>query len=82
MEIWTHSQGIYNLRADLVTVLGLESVAVTVHHREGAGCYGHNGADDVALDAALVARAYPGRPVRVLWSRAEELAWSPQSPRA
>ncbi|TPG60653.1 xanthine dehydrogenase family protein molybdopterin-binding subunit [Roseomonas nepalensis] len=80
VEVWTHSQGIYNLRADLATVLGLEASRITVRHAEGAGCYGHNGADDVALDAALVARAHPGRPVRVLWSRAEELAWSPHSP--
>ncbi|MBI0535965.1 xanthine dehydrogenase family protein molybdopterin-binding subunit [Roseomonas sp. KE2513] len=82
VEIWTHSQGIYNLRADLVTVLGLDAASITVRHMEGAGCYGHNGADDVALDAALVARAYPGRPLRVRWSRAEELAWSPHSPAA
>jgi len=82
VEVWTHSQGIYNLRADLVTVLGVEAGQVTLRHVEGAGCYGHNGADDVALDAALVARAWPGRPVRVLWSRAEELAWSPHSPAA
>ena len=47
---------------------------------EGAGCYGHNGADDVALDAVLAARAVPGMPVRMLWSRAEELGWSPFSP--
>jgi CO/xanthine dehydrogenase Mo-binding subunit len=80
VEVWTHSQGIYNLRADLVTVLGLPAERIMVRHMEGAGCYGHNGADDVALDAALVARAHPGRPVRVLWSRAEELAWSPHSP--
>jgi CO/xanthine dehydrogenase Mo-binding subunit len=53
--------------------------AVLVHHREGAGCYGHNGADDAALDAALVARALPGTPVRLQWSRAEELGWAPFS---
>ncbi|MFC7737312.1 molybdopterin cofactor-binding domain-containing protein [Roseomonas sp. GCM10028921] len=80
VEVWTHSQGVYNLRADLSTVLGLEPGRITVRHVEGAGCYGHNGADDVALDAALLARTHPGRPVRVLWSRAEELAWSPHSP--
>jgi CO/xanthine dehydrogenase Mo-binding subunit len=80
MEIWSHSQGIYNLRTDLVKALKLPADAITVRHMEGAGCYGHNGADDVALDAALVARAHPGRPVRVMWSRAEELGWSPFSP--
>ncbi|PZW39423.1 molybdopterin-binding aldehyde dehydrogenase-like protein [Humitalea rosea] len=51
-----------------------------VHHREGAGCYGHNGADDVALDAALVARALPGTPVRLQWNREDELGWAPFAP--
>jgi CO/xanthine dehydrogenase Mo-binding subunit len=80
VEVWTHSQGIYNLRADLALATGLPAERIVVHHVEGAGCYGHNGADDVAWDAVLMARAEPGRPVRVLWSRADELAWSPFGP--
>jgi CO/xanthine dehydrogenase Mo-binding subunit len=80
LEVWTHSQGIYNLRADLALTLGLPPERIVLHHVEGAGCYGHNGADDVALDAALAARAHPGRPVRALWSRTEELGWGPLSP--
>ena len=79
LEIWSHSQGIYNLRADLSKALRMRLEDIVVHHREGAGCYGHNGADDVALDAALAARAVPGKPVRMLWSRADELGWSPFS---
>jgi len=79
LEVWSHSQGIYNLRADLAKALHLPEASIVVHHVEGAGCYGHNGADDVALDAALTARAVPGKPVRVLWSRAEELGWAPFS---
>lgn len=80
VEVWSHSQGPYNLRADLAKTLRITPEKVLVRHREGAGCYGHNGADDVALDAVLAARAVPGTPVRVLWSRAEELGWSPVSP--
>jgi CO/xanthine dehydrogenase Mo-binding subunit len=80
MRVRTHSQGPYNLRTDLAKALGLAPDAVEVQHAEGAGCYGHNGADDVALDAAICARAHPGQPVRALWSRAEELAWAPLSP--
>jgi CO/xanthine dehydrogenase Mo-binding subunit len=80
LELWTHSQGITNLRADLAKALRMPPDAILLQHVEGAGCYGHNGADDVALDAALVARAHPGRPVRVLWSRTEELGWAPVSP--
>jgi hypothetical protein len=80
MEVRSHSQGIYTLRADQVKALRLPPERIVVHHVEGSGCYGHNGADDVALNAALVARAHQGRPVRVQWSRAEELGWSPFSP--
>jgi nicotinate dehydrogenase subunit B len=51
--------------------------AVRVRHVESAGCYGHNAADDAAFDAVLLARAVPGRPVQVLWSRQDELSWAP-----
>ena len=77
MHVWSHSQGMYNLRADLALVLALPPERIVVEHVEGAGCYGHNGADDVALDAVLLARAAQGRPVRVQWSREDELARSP-----
>ncbi|MCT7374213.1 xanthine dehydrogenase family protein molybdopterin-binding subunit [Chelativorans salis] len=77
VHVWTHSQGIYNLRTDLATVFKLPPEEVVVEHAEGAGCYGHNGADDVALDAALLARAADGRPVRVQWTREDELARAP-----
>ena len=80
LHVWSHTQGIFNLRADLAIALALPPEAIVVEHREGAGCYGHNGADDVALDAALLARAAPGRAVRVLWSREDELAWAPFGP--
>jgi CO/xanthine dehydrogenase Mo-binding subunit len=77
VRVWTHSQGVYNLRSDLALVFKLPRENFIVEHMEGAGCYGHNGADDVALDAALLARAVPGRPVRVQWSRAEEMSHAP-----
>jgi CO/xanthine dehydrogenase Mo-binding subunit len=75
--VWTHSQGIFPLRGDLAKVLGTAETDIVVIHAEGAGCYGHNGADDVALDAALLARAVPGSAVRVQWMREDEFAWEP-----
>lgn len=75
--LWTHSQGIFPLRADLAKVLKVPESDIVVTHSEGAGCYGHNGADDVALDAALLARGVPGRPVRVQWMREDEFQWEP-----
>ncbi len=80
VEIFSHSQGIYNLRLDLQKVLGLPLESIAIEHMEGAGAYGHNAADDVALDAVLLARAVPQKPVRVAWTRAEELAWGPLGP--
>ena len=79
-EIWCHSQGIFPLRTDLAKVLQVEPADIVVRHADGAGCYGHNGADDAALDAALLARALPGRPVRVQWMREDEFAWEPYGP--
>ncbi|WP_298258208.1 molybdopterin cofactor-binding domain-containing protein [Bradyrhizobium sp.] len=77
LRVWTHSQGVYNLRSDLALVFRLPRENILVEHMEGAGCYGHNGADDVALDAALLAKATPGRTVRVQWSRADEMSHAP-----
>jgi len=80
VSVWSHSQGIFALRGAIAAGLGMDPAQVTVHHAEGAGAYGHNGADDVALDAVLLARAVPGRPVRVLWSREDEMGWAPAGP--
>jgi nicotinate dehydrogenase subunit B len=77
MTVWTHSQGVFPLRGDLARALKMQPAAIRCIHAEGSGCYGHNGADDVALDAALLARAVPGRPVRVQWMRDDEFAWEP-----
>ena len=77
LTVWSHTQGPFQLRAALAEALQREPAAIRVIHVDGAGCYGHNGADDVALDAALLALALPGRPVLVQWSRADENRWEP-----
>ncbi len=77
LTVWTHSQGVFPLRQALADVLNQSEEQIHVIHREGSGCYGHNGADDVALDAALLAGGVPGRPVLVAWSRADEHLWEP-----
>ena len=77
LEVWSHTQGIFGLRQDLAKILSMREEDIIVTHVEGAGCYGHNGADDVALDAALLARGANGRPVRLQWMREDEFAWEP-----
>jgi len=80
LMVWSHTQGVYPLRQDLAKTLGMSEDAVTVAHVQGAGCYGHNGADDVALDAALLARGAGNRPVKVQWMRGDEHGWEPFGP--
>ncbi len=77
LTVWTHTQGVFPLARSLAAMLSLDADAVRVIHAPGAGCYGHNGADDAAADAAMLAMATPGRPVRVQWTRAQELTSSP-----
>jgi nicotinate dehydrogenase subunit B len=80
LTVWTHSQGVFPLRSELVKALKLPAASIRCIHAEGSGCYGHNGADDVALDAALLARAVPGHPVRLQWMRDDEFGWEPYGP--
>jgi nicotinate dehydrogenase subunit B len=80
LSVWSHSQGVYKLRTAIARLQGLAEQDVVVQHVEGAGCYGHNAADDAAYDAVLLARAVPGRPVRVVWTREDELGWGPLGP--
>ncbi len=77
LSVWSHTQGVYPLRAALSNVLGIPQDAITVRHAHGAGCYGHNGADDVAVDAAVIALQVPDRCIRVQWRREEEFGFEP-----
>jgi CO/xanthine dehydrogenase Mo-binding subunit/aerobic-type carbon monoxide dehydrogenase small subunit (CoxS/CutS family) len=77
VTVWCHSQGIFILRDAIAAGLELDASQVAVRYVEGAGVYGQNGADDVAMDAVLLARAVPGQAVRVEWSREDEMCWSP-----
>ena len=80
LTIWSHTQGVYPDRAAIAEMLRMPIERVRCIHAEGSGCYGHNGADDAAADAALLARALPGRPVRLQWMREQEHAWEPFGP--
>lgn len=77
LRVWSHTQGVHPLRESLAEALEVEPERIRVTHVIGPGCYGHNGADDVALDAALVARAVPGKPVLMKWTREDEHGWEP-----
>jgi nicotinate dehydrogenase subunit B len=77
LTVWSHTQGVYPLRAAIADMLRMPADRVRCIHMEGSGCYGHNGADDVAAEAALIAVAAPGLPVRLQWMREDEHTWEP-----
>ncbi|MCW2975497.1 MAG: aldehyde oxidase and xanthine dehydrogenase molybdopterin binding [Actinomycetia bacterium] len=72
--VWSSTQGVYQLRGAIATALGLPAQNVHVIYVEGSGCYGLNGADNVALDAAVISQMV-GKPVRVQYMRADEHGW-------
>jgi CO/xanthine dehydrogenase Mo-binding subunit len=80
LTVWSHTQSPYALRDWLARCLGLAAADVTVLHRQAAGCYGHNTADDAAFDAAFLATRRPGRTVRVLFTREDEFLAAPLGP--
>jgi len=80
LTVWSHGQGMAPLQKNLAPALGLPIAAISAKHLHGPGCYGHNGADDAALDAALVAMRLPGRMIRLQWRREEEFGFEPVGP--
>ena len=77
VHVWSSTQGVFPLRAAMAKAFVVDADRIEVTHVENAGCYGHNGSDDAAYDAVLLARSFPGRPVQVRWTRDDELTWSP-----
>jgi CO/xanthine dehydrogenase Mo-binding subunit len=80
LEVHCASQGVSVLAAVLGQILGMPQERVRVIHAPGAGCYGQNGCEDAALEAALLARALPGRFIMLKWSRRDEHAFEPYGP--
>lgn len=80
LTIWTHTQGVYPDRKAIAQLVGMPEDQVHLIQVPGSGCYGHNGADDAAADAAIIALAVPGTPVRVQWMREQENGWEPYGP--
>jgi CO/xanthine dehydrogenase Mo-binding subunit len=77
---WSASQATHNLRKQLALMFSLPLDDVRCVYVDGSGCYGRNGHEDAAADAALLAKAV-GEPVRVQWSRADEHGWDPRDRR-
>ncbi|WP_144185889.1 xanthine dehydrogenase family protein molybdopterin-binding subunit [Elioraea rosea] len=85
MTVWSATQATHWTRLEVARMLGLEQPQVRVLYLDGAGCYGRNGHEDAAAQAALIAHILAGtelagRPIRVQWMRADEHGWDPKGP--
>lgn len=81
LTVQTHSQSVFETRQAIARMLGMDLAKVRLQHVQGSGCYGHNMADDAAADAALLAVAMPGRPIRLQYTREQEHRWEPMARR-
>lgn len=72
--LWSPTQSVYPSRSVAATLLNLPLESVRVIYVRGSGCYGLNGADAVTFDAAILSQAV-GRPVRLQYTRADEMMW-------
>ncbi|RZS94568.1 molybdopterin cofactor-binding domain-containing protein [Cecembia calidifontis] len=77
LTVWSPTQGVYPLQATLADLFQIDADKIRCIGVPGSGCYGHNGADDVSAEAALIAKHYPDKPVRLQWMREDEHQWEP-----
>ena len=77
LTIWSPTQGVYPARGTLADLFSIKEENIRCIGLPGSGCYGHNGADDVTAEAALIAKEMPGKQVRLQWMREDENKWEP-----
>ncbi len=73
LELWCGTQAPVLARDKAAEALGLDPEAVTVHTTYLGGGFGRRAEYDFAVLAARVADAIPGTPVKVTWSREEDM---------
>lgn len=83
VHIYTHNQNPQALRGEIAMMLRTTPDHVIVHVYPGPGHYGRsNGGNAGAEDEAVLLSQTLDRPVRVQWTRADDMKWSTQSPAA
>ena len=75
--VFSHSQSIFALKYSISKYFDIDPNLVTLKFMPGSGCYGHNGADDVAFEASVIAKSYPNRHILLKWTREDEHSWEP-----
>jgi isoquinoline 1-oxidoreductase beta subunit len=75
-EVWSCVQSPEAARNDVAKRLGLKREDVTVHVTLLGGGFGRKSKADFAIEAALLAKELPGKPVKVVWTRTDDLQHS------
>jgi CO/xanthine dehydrogenase Mo-binding subunit len=71
-DIWVASQRPDKARDVAASLLGLPPTAVTIHPVFGGGGFGRRQEYDFVSQAVLLAKAFPGQPVKLVWTREED----------
>lgn len=82
LEVWTGTQAPGIVQDICGPAVGLSAGDVTVHQTLMGGGFGRRAEADAALYAALIARHAHGRPVKLTWSRTEDLRHDAYRPMA
>ena len=74
LELWASTQGPFIARAKIAKKLGIDPQAITIHRPFAGGGFGRRFFSDFCIQAAVIAHSVPGRPIKLIWSREQDMA--------
>jgi isoquinoline 1-oxidoreductase subunit beta len=77
--VWMATQNIAHVQRSVGTALGIDRTAIEVHPQTMGGSFGRKYHPEAAVEAALLAQRL-GKPVRVIWTREDEIHNGPHRP--
>jgi len=79
-ELWLGTQVIARVQQNVAKLAGLPLEKVTVHNHLIGGGFGRRLDEDMALSAVRIAQHTHGVPIKVVWSREEDIQQEPYRP--